>query len=244
MTLSSWMQKHKLAKAIDARRSFWNKLFLSKLVFLEEENNIIPLNIETFRLSNSENFELLRRQLSKIASAVRTSAVCVSPLGNVTDFGEEEIGTISNEGFRIVWSKERVLPSIFEDGLTQRERDFIARLTIIPAISEIEEVGYCPLLHARLVSTELDPDKIVVISVVAPQDVRLEHFEKLRNIIRDLCKAEMIEFFDDGRFDSSMMVSIVIKQNELGSSKDLFSFIDTATIPLVKGIENAKTMVS
>ena len=237
------MQRIRKNRELAERRRFWELILpKTKLVYAEQETGVLGLHIETFQLRDGSTFEEVRARLAEIRYALKTELACVCPLGWVLDSGDENLGTISLEGFRIVWSKNTALPSIFDETITQHERDFITRIELIPKFAEDELIGYCPLLHARMVTHKKSLEKFVVVSVVSKSGGKLTDFYRMKDFIKEKYQARLVEFFNEGEFDSSMMVSVVISARNPEAQMQEVSFINTGTIPLIKGIEKAKQL--
>jgi hypothetical protein len=245
MSASNWVQRIRHNKEISDRKRYWeNVLPDTKLASVEVEPGVLGLHIETFQLREGTEFEGVRARLQQIEKKIDTDKACVCPVNRVADSceaGEDRIGT---EGFRIVWSKSSEIPSIFSDDLTQRERDFIARLEIVPLLESFKRIGYCPLLHARLVTDDDSSGKVIVISVISRSGAQMEDFEEAQNLLAQKYGAGLVAFFNEGEFDSSMMVSIVISAKENSAQEGDISFIETGTIPVVKGIRSAQKIVT
>lgn len=241
MTAPKWIQRIQENRYLSNRRKFWEGIIpASKLVFVENETGSLGLSIETFQLEEGNSFENVRSCINKIREALRVDDAAVCPVGMVTDYGEENIGTISREGFRVVWSAEKNLPSIFDPSLTQRERDYIARVTLVNEMASLQEIGYCPLLHARLL-TDVDADtQVVAFNVISRANVSISSFEAIGPYLRETFKSSQVEFSNDGVFDSSMMVSIIIKAPNSSEITEDTPFITTGTIPVARAVESAK----
>jgi len=244
MSAPTWMQRIRKNRELADRRKFWESIVpRTKLIYVEQESGVLGLNVETFQLRDGSTFEDVRKRISAIRNALETQSACVCPVGVVLDSGDENLGTISLEGFRIVWSDKQYLPSIFDESISQHERDFITRIELIPKLSEDETIGYCPLLHARMVTDGNSSEKVVVVSVVSKSGGRISDFDKMKGYIKEKYHARLVEFFNDGEFDSSMIVSIVISAKDKQADTQEVSFITTGTIPIAKGIKSAQKII-
>ena len=244
MTAPIWIQRIQQNKKIADRKKFWDRIIpQTKLVYFEQESGVLGLHIETFQLLESETFEGIRVLTDSIKTALGTSNACVCPVGLVMDSGDEKLGTISRQGFRIVWSESVELPSIFSEKLSQHERDFITRLDLIPKLTEDSVIGYCPLLHARMVTKSNADSKVITVSLVSQSGAKIKDFQRIKQYIKNKYNAKLVEFSNDGEFDSSMMVSIIISAKD-EISPDQTSFIETGTIPVARAIKSAKKLAT
>ena len=245
MNAPTWMQRVRHNKEIADRKKFWAKVIpKSKLVYVEQETGVLGLHIETFQLLDGMTFEDARSQMQSIRTNLKTNSVCICPVGVVLDSGDENNGTIGLEGFRIVWSDNLVLPSLFDSKITQHERDFITRLELMPKLTEDSVIGYCPLLHSRMVTEKDSSEKVIVISLVSRSGAHIEDFSRVKSFIQEKYHARLVEFSNDGEFDSSMIVSIIISAKDTAATGEEISFITTGTIPVVKGISSAQQLIT
>jgi len=246
MNAPKWVQRIQYSKEIADRRKFWKStLPLSRLTKLERPEGVLDMNVETFQLLEGGTFEDVRSRSEDIKSSLGHESVCVCPVGVVNDFSVDgnTSQSISREGFRVIWTDSAVGVSVFDKRLSQQERDFVMRLGLYPILCSDMAIGYCPLLHARLITTDDSSESVVIASVISRSGGSLSDFEKYRLPIQEAFDSDLVAFSNDGEFDSSMMVSIVISTKEQQFSGNGTSFITTGTIPVSRGIQSAKQIV-
>lgn len=245
MKSPDWMLRIRKNKEISLRRRFWNDLLPNtRLVYVEQSVGVLNLNTEHFQLLNGTTFEEVRSQIANVANKLNTNMVCICPVGLVLDVGDEDLGTIGLEGFRILWTESNELPNVFNVELNQAERDFIARINIMPILDNNQTIGYCPLLHCRLISTKRSAQDIIALSFVSRSGANIEDFLVLEEEIKRNNDAEIVEFFHDGDFDSSMIVSIIIMNENNDAVSTETTFVETGTIPLAKSIRTAQVLLA
>lgn len=245
MKYPDWVLRIRKNKEIVLRRKFWNDLLPNtRLVYVEKSNGLINLNTEHFQLTNGATFEEIRQQLDKVQIKLGTQMVAICPVGLVLDVGDEDLGTIGLEGFRIIWTADTSLPKLFDTRLSQNERDFIARIQLMPIFNSIDVIGYCPLLHCRLISTKRSAHDVIALSFVSRSGAKIEDFLALEKEIKTNNDAELVEFSHDGDFDSSMIVSVIIMNTNEDTVSTETAFVETGTIPLSKGIRTAQVLLT
>lgn len=94
--------------------------------------------------------------------------VAVAPVGNFDANGNEVIGSVGTQAFR-VWYSDREEPRLLDPTIDDRMRELVARAVVVNALRTIRGIGECIYYQSLPVTTPKSPTKIISVAVV-PKD--------------------------------------------------------------------------
>ena len=102
--------------------------------------------------------------------------LAIAPVGDFNPLGEELIGSVGTQAFRI-WYSDKEAPDLLDPNIDDRMRELVARARVINSLRNIRGIGECLYYQSLPVTTPTSPRKIISVQVV-PQDpsVSIESF--------------------------------------------------------------------
>ena len=94
--------------------------------------------------------------------------VAVAPVGNFDANGNEVVGSVGTQAFR-VWYSDRDVPKLLDPNIDDRMRELVSRAIVVNALRTIRGIGECIYYQSLPVTTPKSPTKIISVAVV-PKD--------------------------------------------------------------------------
>lgn len=144
----------------------------------EEIEPYKPLvNIATFLFPPNAVFDNYVGNEDRINGPLGATASAIAPIGKQNAEGQEMVGTVGSQGFRIWWVEEEVsISDALDPEASPWLREFAIRALIIPTIASIRGLGWCLLISNSMMTKPSSKYQILEIKLKVPTGINLGSF--------------------------------------------------------------------